>query len=125
MNKLVLVVCTSLGLLACGSDDDGSGLPDSKVIGTLSASEAMAFCNELEASFPQRTVDCGGGAMVTVGFEADCSMAMARTTCTATVGNFRDCFGDLDGLSDAQLCDDTTPAPASCAPVLSAGCTGQ
>jgi hypothetical protein len=123
MNKKTWVVCIlSLALAACGGGDDDSGVPDSKVVGQLTASEAMAVCVELAGIFPARTVDCGGGNTINVGIDpAECDEA-PPATCTATVGQFRDCFGDIADLTDAQWCDANTQPPASCAPVLSAEC---
>lgn len=120
---MVLCSVLALALAACGGDDDGgSGIPDSKVVGTLTASEAMSVCLELSASFPERTVDCGGGLTITVGIDsADCNEA-PPATCTATVGQFRTCFDALGDYTDAQWCDENTAPPASCAPVLSAEC---
>ena len=126
MNKISIILSSivSLSLVACGGDDGDSGLSDSKVIGSLTASESMDLCLELVESFPQRTVDCGGGVTLTVGIDpADCD-DQPPATCNATVGNFRDCFEAFGNLSDAQVCDDATPPPASCAPVLTAECNG-
>lgn len=119
--NLWVVSLLSLALAACGGGDD-SGLDDSKVVGQLTASEAMSLCVELSGVFPQRTVDCGGGNTIDVGIDpAECNEA-PPATCTATVGQFRDCFGDISDLTDAQWCDANTQPPASCAPVLSADC---
>lgn len=127
MNKLSILLCavlSSLSLVACGGDGGSSGLPDSKVVGTLTVSEAEALCNELAGVFPERMVTCDGTA-ITIGIDpADCVGDQPPTTCTATVGDFRDCFEAFGNLSDAQICDDATPTPPACAPVLSAGCTG-
>lgn len=125
MNKISIILSSilSVGLVACGGDS-GSGLSDSKVVGTLTLSEAMDLCVELSESFPERTVDCGGGVTLTVGINpAECT-DQPPATCTATVGNFRDCFDAFGDLSDAELCSDTTLPPAACAPVLSAECSG-
>jgi len=123
MNKISMVLCgvLSMALVACGGGDD-SGLSDSKVVGTLTLEEAMSLCQELAGVFPERTVDCGGGNTLTVGIDpAECT-DQPPMTCTATVGQFRDCFGDISDLTDAQWCDPNTQPPASCAPVLSAEC---
>ena len=125
--KIAMVLCSmfSLTMVACGGDDGGSsGVSDSKVIGTLSASEAMAVCIELTEIFPERTVDCGGGVTLTVGNSSSDCGSQPPATCTATVGQLRDCFGDLSDLTDAQWCSDTTQPPASCAPVFAAECSG-
>ena len=125
MNKTstLLIGILSLGLIACGGDD-GSGVPDSKVVGMLTADEATAVCTELAGIFPERTVDCGDGITITIGIDsAECGQEQPPATCTATVGDYRDCFAALSDFTDAQICSDTAPPPA-CAPVFTAGCGG-
>lgn len=114
---IVLVVC--LALYGCGGGGD-SGVPDSAVASDLSAEEAQAVCEEIEF----REVDCGGGNTMTLGQE-DCSTAEPPpATCTATVGEFRDCFDALEALSDDEICMLEEP-PAACDAFFSAECSGQ
>lgn len=94
----------------------GGGVSDSKKLSDLTAEEAKDACLEAAADFPERTVDCGDGIMLTVGVaEADCNTAgPADAGCTATVGDARACFDAMYSLSDAQICTAET-LPAACA----------
>jgi len=122
MMKHVLSSVALISLLSCGGDGGSSGLPDSKVVGTLTPAESDALCQEFVADFPARTIDCGGGFTVEIGTTAaDCDGSTPPATCTATVGDFRECFDMLSGLSDAEFCMLEVP-PAACSAVLGPGC---
>ena len=106
----------SAALLFCaiaGCSD--SGVSDSKKLTALTTAESKDVCLELAGDYPERTVMCGTTA-ITVGLTAaECNVDdPATATCTATVGDARDCVDALYSQTDAQLCADTPP-PAACA----------
>lgn len=125
MHKASWAMWISLALAACGGDGGGSsGLPDNKSAGSLTSAEAMALCQEIAADYPERTIDCGNGTTITIGTSAsDCATATIPATCTATVGDFRDCFAAMDALTDAQVCM-SDGFPPECAPVFTQTCIG-
>jgi hypothetical protein len=109
MKKLFLLATVLMG---CGGD----GVSDSKKLTDLSAAETKDVCNELADDYPERTVNCSG-TMITVGYSAaDCAMPgdAAPDTCTATVGDVRDCADAIFSLSDEQICT-SDALPAACA----------
>jgi hypothetical protein len=100
--------------MGCGGD----GVSDSKKLTDLSTQETKDVCEELAADFPERTVNCSG-TMITIGYnKAECAgnTEPAPATCTATVGDVRDCADALFSLSDDQICT-TDELPAACAPL--------
>jgi len=104
-------LCLVAFLVGCGGD----GVSDSKKLTDLSASESKDVCLELAEDYAPRTVDCDG-TMITIGIEkADCNDAeTAPATCTATVGDARDCYDAMFSMSDAEICMADAP-PAACA----------
>jgi hypothetical protein len=105
-----LVSVLALSLAACGGD---SGVSSSKKLSELTTEEAKDACLELVADFPPRMVTCGD-TTITVGTEtADCDGEVAPSSCTATVGDARDCAEAFKNQTDAQLCMDG-PLPAAC-----------
>jgi len=121
------VLCTSLAI-ACGGGSGGSGVDGSLELADLGAGEAADLCDYIvDVLGPERTVDCGGGVMLTVGGEdaAECvdDFNTFPATCTATVDNAESCAEALGALSDAELCADES-FPAACAPLISQTCGG-
>lgn len=122
--KKLLLVCV---MAACGG---GGGPVDSgKEFKDLSTAEATDECNYLADAYPEHTYTCAGDDdSSSTGFShADCANADVGDvpdTCTMTVGQFEDCEADIYALSDAQLCDDSTQLPSSCAPLFSSACQG-
>jgi hypothetical protein len=111
-----LVSVLVLSLAACGGD---SGVDSSKKLSELSSQESKDACLELVEDFPPRMVTCGG-TMITVGTEtADCDGEVAPSSCTATVGDARDCAEAFKNQTDEQLCMDG-PLPAACMKIV--GC---
>lgn len=114
MKNLILSFAT-LTLVACGGGiDGGTKLSD------LSQGETDDLCQELVDDYPEKTVDCGSGLMVTVGFKsADCTdNTPPGSSCAATVDDARDCTAALYEGSNA--CSDSLPA--ACARLSDASC---
>lgn len=111
-------LCLAAFLIGCG----GSGVSDSKKLADLSVSEAKDVCLELADDYPEKTVNCSGTS-ITIGYTAaDCETDdTTPSTCTATVGDIRDCADAIYSLSDAQFCMQET-LPAACAPLEAEGC---
>lgn len=112
MTAMTKYLCLAAFLVGCGG-----GVSDSKKLAELSVSEAKDVCLELVDDYPEKTVNCNG-TMTTVGFtKAECDdEGPAPATCTATVGDIRDCTDAFYSLSDAQICMLET-LPAACAPL--------
>jgi len=105
-------------LVGCGGGDDGPS--SSKKLADLSNSEATDLCHSFASDYPPKTVDCGADGTTTFGFDdADCTGSdnTFDSTCTATVGDLRDCADDLYNESDADICNQVVPP--SCAAVSS------
>jgi hypothetical protein len=111
-------LCLAAFLVGCGGD----GVSDSKKLSDLTPTEAKDVCLELVDDYPERTIDCSG-TMITIGFTAaECNDEQAApATCTATVGDIRDCTDAIYSLTDAQFCMQET-LPAACAPLEGEGC---
>jgi hypothetical protein len=123
---------------ACGGGSGGgggSGVDTDVEIDTLDAAEAQDLCEYIIGlqEMPERTVDCGGGNTITIGINpGDVAAAVTECTaglqsdvtdaCAATVGDVETCFETIEGLSDAELCSETTPIPASCAFIQDENC---
>jgi hypothetical protein len=130
MAKLTLCVAI-LWCAACGGDD-GSGVDGGKKLVSLSDGEIMDLCQYYhDLAGPERTIDCGGGVMITVGGQtvAECTTSLKSSqmqfpNCQATVSQSEACSKAFADLTDAQLCSDQTPIPASCAPLFTAECGG-
>jgi hypothetical protein len=116
MKKLL---CVAVLLMACGGDDGGGGGGnDSQQLGSLTTEEATALCNDLAGDYPEKTVSCPDGD-TTIGFEdGACDGDQTfDSSCTATVGEARDCYDALYNEPDADICSQTIPE--ECAPLLS------
>jgi len=113
LTKSCALIGTLLLLAITGCGD--SGVPDSKKLSDLSAAESKDACLEIAADYPERTVTCGS-TTITIGLTtAECNtQEPAPATCTATVGDARDCSAAMYSMTDAELCADT-PLPAACA----------
>ena len=113
MKKLMLLAVVLVG---CGGDD---GVSDSKRLSDLTQAEAQSVCEDLADDFPERSVNCMG-TTITIGFnKSECaadSTEPTPATCTATVGDARDCADAFYGLTDDQICT-TETLPAACAPL--------
>ena len=98
----------------------GDSVSDSKKLSELSTEEAKDVCLELVDDYPERSVTCGS-TTITIGLKSsECTdQTQAPATCTATVGDVRDCNAALYSQTDAELCSDA-PLPAACAKL--AGC---
>lgn len=107
MTKIILSLAT-FAFIGCGGGiDGGSKLSD------LSQGDTDDLCDELVDDYPEKTVDCGMGVTVTVGFKAaDCTdNTPPSSTCTATVDDVRDCTATL--YEGTRVCMDVA-LPASC-----------
>ncbi len=98
----------------------GDSVPDSTKLFDLSTAEAKEVCLELVGDYPERSVTCGA-ATIKIGLTtAECNdNEPAPASCTATVGDARDCNAALYDKTDAELCADE-PLPAVCAKLV--GC---
>ncbi|HEY4058045.1 MAG TPA: hypothetical protein VGM39_15630 [Kofleriaceae bacterium] len=96
-------------------DDTQTGtseIANSRVVNTLTPDESLALCNELYAAFPPREVSCESGTQAW-GFDVNCAnTAPFGASCTATVGNARDCVAALRSLADEQVCAGDVNPPA-------------
>lgn len=100
MRLLLLSLIAVPFITACGGPSDSTKLSD------LSADEAKDLCEELSYS---RTVTCSGQT-ITINSD-DCSMATAPSaSCTATVGDARDCTDAIKSAADTELCTGSLPA---------------
>lgn len=100
-------------LVGCGGD----GVSDSKKLADLTAEESKDVCLDLAAEYPEKTIVCGTTS-VTLGLAtAECNTSDdVPATCTATVGDIRECTGVLYSLSTDQFCM-LDSLPAACAPL--------
>lgn len=112
MKKLMLLAAVLVGC--------GGGVSDSKKLSDLTAAEAKEACEEMADDYPERTVTCESGGQtftLTLGIDkADCATDSepAPATCTATVGDARDCYDAFYSLTDAEICSSDSE-PAACA----------
>lgn len=122
MRSAVLLAC----LLACDGGDGGEiTVPGTTKLVDLTDPEVDVVCDDfVVATGPERTADCGGGQMVTVGGESkqECidNIAATPATCPATVDDLLQCFADIAAQSDQDLCADLVPA--SCDTLFSPDC---
>ncbi|WP_437734088.1 hypothetical protein [Sorangium sp. So ce1335] len=140
--KLVGVLMAGLALAACGGDDGdtGGGDLDSKQIGSLTAADAQAVCDDLAASSNVTKEDlCEvAGAFASLG-GADCETVKADCMsqpdepsegsdacstagfegCTATVAEYKACMAAqveaVKAFSCAAPPDTSGEPPAACA----------
>lgn len=99
-------------MIACGGPSDSTKITD------LSTDEAKDLCEESVDANPERTITCSG-VMLTVGLSsADCAdPGTPPTSCTATVGDVRDCNEAQGNQTEAEICAGTIPA--ACEALLS------
>ncbi|MGK3988916.1 hypothetical protein WME99_38085 [Sorangium sp. So ce136] len=146
--KLVGVLMAGLALAACGGDDDGGddgstggGDLDGKQLGSLTAADSEALCQDLAASVTVTKEDlCEvAGAYSALG-GADCEATTAEcmsqpeqpsegvecssagfTGCTATVAEYKACMtaqvNTLKAISCTSPPDTSGEQPAACAPL--------
>jgi hypothetical protein len=114
-NVILPMFATTILVIGCGGGIDGS-----TKLSDLSQADTDDLCDELVDDYPEKTVDCGSGVMITVGFTAsDCSdNAPPPATCAATVDDVRNCTSALYEGSNA--CSDNLPA--ACARLADASC---
>lgn len=107
-----LFIAATLLLSACG-------ISNGTELGSLDKEDAIKLCEEAEA----RTIECGEGDVTwTIELNGDCSDAEAPPeTCTATVGDWRDCVDAWDAMSDDEICA-AESTPSACAAVYVDAC---
>ena len=117
-------LCLAVFLTACGGDDGGGGgggggISDSKQLGSLTQEEGTALCNEIADNYPEKTVSCPDGDTTVGTSPSDCTGGdnTFPSSCTATVGDARDCFDALYNQSESDTCSGTIPA--ECEPLFS------
>ncbi|WP_437958010.1 hypothetical protein WME76_43165 [Sorangium sp. So ce119] len=144
--KLVGVLMTGLALAACGGDDDGGdegnsgGDLDGKQLGSLTAEESQAVCEDVAASATVTKEDvCElAGAFASAFGGADCETAKAEcmsqpeqpteggecatagfADCTATVAEYKACMtAQIEALKSITCetpLDTSGEPPAACA----------
>jgi hypothetical protein len=112
-----LLTMMTIAMVGCPKEEVDS----SKRLSELSTDEAKDVCFDLVDEFPERMVSCGDGVMITIGGSADdCDGQVPDGSCTATVGDARDCAEAQKALTDAQLCADG-PLPDECVELV--GCS--
>ncbi len=118
MTNYLLALPALLLLAGCGGISDGTELT------SLTADDADAVCAELADAAPAREVTCGEGDFeftFTLGVdEAECASGfepVESASCTATVGDMKDCMSEGLDLSDEELCE-----PSDEEPEISAAC---
>ena len=89
----------------------GCGISDSKLLVDLSADDLTKLCGE----FDDATYTCTGAtATYTINLAAaDCVSSSYSDTCTATVGDLRNCNADTRAVLEADACG-LTELPATC-----------
>jgi hypothetical protein len=112
MRRGILIVLAAIG--CDGGNGGGDSVPGTTPIVDLDAAETDLVCDDfVDATGPERTADCGGGQMVTVGGESkqECIDNINATppACAATVDDLLACFADIAALSDDDLCADVVP----------------
>lgn len=108
-------LCASLMVVACGGSS-GSGVSGTKKLVELTASEQDKLCSfEVEAEGGPRTVDCGGGTMVTIHDKGTClaDFSQISPSCTATVKQAEQCF-DAIGMDPCNFGGGTCTAVLQC-----------
>lgn len=107
-----LIIAATLVLSACG-------LSNGTELGSLDQEDATKLCEEGEA----RTIECGEGEVTwTIELNGDCDNAeVPPETCTATVGDWRDCSDAWAAMSDEEICA-AESTPSECAPLFTAEC---
>jgi hypothetical protein len=104
-----------LALAACG-------VSDSSLLTELSDSQAVSLCEE----YGEKEITCGEGEFTfTFTFGADCDTTTADETpaeCTATVGDYRDCFDAIYAMTDEEFCN-SEDIP-ECDALFTATCSG-
>lgn len=108
MRNITLSILALAGAVGCGGPSDSDKLSE------LSLSEAKDLCHEMVDLNPERSVTCNGQTF-TVGLnDADCDddteADLPPDSCTATVGDARDCNEAQGDLTEAQICSGTLPA---------------
>jgi len=102
-------------MMACGGSS-GSGVSGTKRLVDLSASEQDKLCTfQVDAEGGARTVDCGGGLMVTIHDKTTClsDFSHISQTCTATVKQAEQCF-DAIGMDPCNFGGGTCTAVLQC-----------
>ena len=100
-------------LIGCGGGGK-SGVSSDKHIVDMNATEVSDFCAyEVDVQMAPRTVDCGGGLMVTLKDQAACvaSFAQFSASCTATVSQAETC-------AEAVGADPCNFGGSACTPIL-------
>lgn len=150
--KLVGVLMAGLAIAACGGDDDGGGSGDqgggnldSKQLGSLTAAESQAVCQELVASVTVTKEDvCEFAGAFAGAFGGDCETAKTEcmnapeqpgegggcsttgfTDCTATVAEYKACMTANAEAMKAVTCEtplDTSGEPPAACAALSEKC---
>ncbi|MFK7930882.1 MAG: hypothetical protein AB8H79_22045 [Myxococcota bacterium] len=113
MRNLMLI--STLALAACG-------VGDSTLIADLDAEDATKVCEEFEA----RTIECefdGGSIEIELGADCSAPFVAPPEACTATVGDYRACYGAYADLDDAAACE-AEGFPTECEPLFAASCVG-
>ena len=112
---------------ACSDGGNGSGVDGNKRLTMLNDGELRNVCTYItDLEGPERTVDCGNGQTITLGYpngrraaEIDECVASGLTfraefpNCENTVAEVEACYEALDSLTDQQICGDTA-IPAAC-----------
>jgi hypothetical protein len=99
------------GTGGAGGASTTSGVTGTKRIDALTTTEKQMICDFAAAQFGgyNKTIDCGNGTTLSSDPDQASCVAMAPTSCAATVSQYETC---LRGIS----CSD--PLPASCAPIF-------
>ncbi|HEY4177098.1 MAG TPA: hypothetical protein VGM90_09715 [Kofleriaceae bacterium] len=131
--KTSLFLVSVLALGACGggggSGGDTGGVPGSTKLVDLTQAQTDALCHAEASTAPKESFTCPDGTTHSRGVDdAECTNAEpigVSASCTATVSDLVNCFDDIDGYTNAQLCDETSSnIPASCAFLVSCGGSG-
>jgi hypothetical protein len=105
-------------VIACGGGSGGSGLSDSTKLTDLSTDQAKALCEELTFS---REITCEGST-ISIHSQNCSDVGQPGASCTATVGDARDCTDAEQTESDAKLC--AGDLGAACAKLSGCGMGG-
>jgi hypothetical protein len=114
-SKFVVSVVSLLGVIACGDDEGGSGVPSSKKIGELNESEARSLCRDMADKMKkigdaQNQLICiGTGITIGQGDRAECQDAADECLAENDGGFELDCDGeDGEPASEGDDCADVT-----------------